>query len=345
MKIADPEKLEKFVEKILIKIGVNEEDSKLVANHLIFANLYGVDSHGVVRLPYYVRAIRDGFLNPAPKPKVVGESRNMLLLDGDRGLGQPIAMKITQEVIKKANDDFIGFGGAINLGHVGMLTYYIHKVVENKMVGLAITNAPSVMAPLGAKESFLGTNPVAIGLPYKEGKHIIFDTAMSVASRGKILVAMKKGTEIPPNWALDVDGKPTTDPRKAIEGTLLPDGVKGYAIALLIDLFCGAVLGGRFGYELPANFSSQGGFAILAISPEFFRDYDHYLRDLEDYIKKLKNLPTAEGFKEITIPGEPEQRRLKERKRGVPIDSQTLQNLIELSGSLGVGLDFIIAQK
>ncbi len=337
---ASPGKVATFAKSVLLKLGVREDDSEMVANHLVLANLFGVDSHGIVRLPYYVQGIRSGTLNPSPNRRVVKETENVIVLDGDSGLGQPAAMKVTEKVIEKAERNGVGLGGAVNLGHVGMLTHYVLEVVNSKMIGVAIANAPSVMAPLGAKKAFLGTNPIAIGLPYKKDCHLIFDSAMSVTSRGKILIASKKGEQIPTNWALDEEGNPTTDPGKAIRGALLPDGVKGYALALIIDLFCGAVLGGKFGFELPSNFSSQGGFSILVVNVEIFRGYEEYVKDLETYVSKLKSLPTAEGFGEIRIPGESKFRIIEERRaKGIPLDEETVTNLLELSKNLDVEFD------
>jgi len=339
MIVVNAERIRLFVQSILQKLGVEERDSRIVADHLVLANLFGVDSHGIVRLPYYVKAIRSGKLNPSPDYKTIKESDAIVFIDGDSGLGQGVAMEVTERAIEKAESNGIGFGCAVNLGHVGMLTHYTLRVVDNRMIGIAVANAPAVMAPLGGRRAFLGTNPVAMGFPFKENRHILFDSAMSISSRGKILLAWKKGEKIPSNWAVDEDGEPTTDPEKAIRGALLPDGVKGYALALMIDLLCGAVLGGKFGFDLPSDFSSQGGFSILAISVESFRDYEDYLRDIETYIERLKSLPKMKNFDEIRVPGELKFRILEERrKKGIPLDDETLASLIDLSEELGVEL-------
>jgi L-2-hydroxycarboxylate dehydrogenase (NAD+) len=189
------------------------------------------------------------------------------------------------------------------------------------------------MAPLGGKKAFLGTNPVSIGMPYRKGS-VLFDSAMSVSSRGKILLARERGEKIPKGWAIDEEGNPTTDPEKAIKGALLPDGVKGYAIALLIDLFCGALLGGKFGHELPANFSSQGGFAILVLNPKFFRSYDEYAESFEEYVAKLREVPSEV---EIRLPGESKFKAF-ERSKYVELGEGLLTKLKELAKQ--VGLDF-----
>jgi L-2-hydroxycarboxylate dehydrogenase (NAD+) len=209
-----------------------------------------------------------------------------------------------------------------------MLSYYILRVIEKEMIGIAVTNAPAVMAPLGGRKPFLGTNPISVGIPFKEP--ILFDGAMSVTSRGKIMIAMQKGEKIPENWALDEEGKPTTDPSRAIKGALLPDGVKGYAFALFIDLICGALIGGKYGHELPPNFASQGGFSILVINPRFFRNYSDYLSSVEDYITKLKS-----GETNVKLPGEIEFSRLKKASKVVHIDPKIASQLNDLAKELG----------
>ncbi len=329
-----PGSIREFTVEILLKHGVSKQDSEYVADHLVLAELFGVNSHGIVRLPYYVDSIVKGDLNPKPEMRVIAENSTMVHIDGDNGLGQAIAAKVTEIAIKKAEKNNIGFGSAKNLGHVGMLSYYTFKAVKNDLFGVSIANAPSVMAPLGGKKAFLGTNPVSIGMPYRNGKHIIFDSAMSISSRGKILVAMEKGEKIPEGWAIDEEGNPTTDPEKAIKGALLPDGVKGYAISLIIDLFCGAMLGGKFGYELLANFSSQGGFAILVLNPKFFRDHDEYIESLEEYITKLKGVPTVDHA-EIRLPGE-SKLGLYRRAEHIELNESVFLKLKELAKQVGV---------
>lgn len=338
MPAVDPEELKEFIEEALTKLEVKKEDAKDVADHLVLANLFGVHTHGIVRLSYYVRAMQNGSLNPASQTKIVKENDTMLFLDGDSGLGQPAAMEVTRRAIEKAHDNYIGIGSAVNLGHVGMLAHYSYEVVKEGMIGLSVANTPSVLAPMGAKEPFLGTNPIAIGLPYKEQEHILFDSAMSVTSRGKILVAREKGEQIPDNWALDEEGKPTTDPDRAAKGAMLPDGVKGYALSLIIDLFCGAVMGGKFGHEIPANFASQGAFTILVINPEFFRDKESYMEDLQDYLQKLKSLPTSEDCEEIRVPGESKFKKLEEGKKGIQLDESTVSTLNQLAESIEMQL-------
>jgi LDH2 family malate/lactate/ureidoglycolate dehydrogenase len=323
---------EKFIVEILLKCGVDYRDAQYVADHLILAELFEVKSHGIVRLPYYVDSIKKGYLNSRPEIRIIAENSVMIHVDGDSGLGQAIAARVTEIAMEKARKSAIGFGSARNLGHVGMLSYYTFKAVKENFISLSVAGSPSVMAPLGGKKPFLGTNPISIGIPYKGGRHILFDSAMSVSSRGKIILAYEKGEKIPIGWALDREGHPTTDPRKAIEGALLPDGVKGYAISLLIDVFCGAVLGGKYGYELPANFSSQGGFAILVLDPEFFRNREEYLVSLEEYIEKLKSIPSDE---EIRLPG---QSKLKayERSDHILLDEKLASRLRDLARNFDV---------
>lgn len=328
----DIENLERFCNEILYKIGLDREDREIVTDYLITVERLGISSHGVIRLVYYYRALKDGYLNPKPRIRILNEDSATVLIDGDHGLGQVIAAKATRMAIEKAKRGSIGFGNAINLGHVGALSYYTLMAVREGFVSVAITNAPAVMAPLGGKRAFLGTNPVSLGIPFKDGEHFLFDGSMSAASRGKIMLAMQRGEKIPENWALNERGEPTTDPAEAIKGALLPDGVRGYAIALFIDLFCGSVLGGKFGYELPSNFASQGGFSILVINPRFFRPYEEHLRSFEKYVERLRSHENAK------LPGEIEFSKFKESIRSVEIDEAIISKLNELARELGCDL-------
>ncbi|MEM4540577.1 MAG: Ldh family oxidoreductase [Archaeoglobaceae archaeon] len=321
------EVLRNFCKEILVKIGVPEDHAQIVADHLITAEVLGQGSHGVIRLIYYQKALEEGFLNPKPRIKIIKENGGTFLVDGDNGLGQVVANATTELSIAKAAKNGICLGSAINLGHVGILSYYVLKVLKNRMIAISTTNAPAVMAAWGGKRKILGTNPIAIGMPFKNERYILFDSAMSITSRGKIMLAMQRGERIPENWALDADGKPTSDPIKALQGVLLPDGIKGYVFALFSDMLCGSLLGGKFGYQLPANFASQGGFIILVINPEFLRPYSEYIKSLEEYLKTLKNIE-----REIKIPGE---RLVKLKESEVEIEDKIIEKLKKLAHELG----------
>ncbi len=327
-----------FAREVLMKVCVPQTHADMIVDHLVLANLRGVDSHGIMRLPYYVKGIEDGLINPNPNVKVVVDGDAYALLDGDNGLGQVAATKATDTAIVKASENGIGLVGVRNLRHAGMLAYYVLRILESKMVGVAIANASPNMAPLGCKKPVVGTNPLAVGFPVEGGPPVLLDMATSFAAKGKILLAAKKGEKIPEGWAADKHGRVTTDPRKAMEGTLLPIGShKGFGLAIVIDAVCGVVFGGEYGLKIKrGRWFSQGGFLVLALKIDAFRPYNDYLKEMREYVSAIKSAPTTEGT-EILLPGEPEARVFQERSRkGIPLDEDVFRGLSELSKKFGV---------
>ncbi|MDT7890242.1 MAG: Ldh family oxidoreductase [Desulfurococcales archaeon] len=332
----DHVELEKFTRAIFMKLGFSEEHANIVAGNLVLANLRGVDSHGVVRIPYYAEGVESGKIIPRPVVKILREGSFYALVDGDKALGHIPAKMATDIAISKARKEGIGFVGAINIWHVGMLASYVLSIVRERMIGVAMANvSPNIGLP-GFKKPVVGTNPIAIGFP-TDSAPILLDMALSVVARGKILVAAEKGEKIPKGWALSKDGEETTDPVAAIEGMLLPiGGYKGFGLAMAVDILCGIVLGGVYGLKMQRSWFSQGGFLVMAIRADLMRSYDEYLRDLKEYIENIKATPTAEGIR-VLIPNEIEEENMRKRLvEGIPIDDRTLKELNKLASKYGI---------
>ena len=261
-----------FCAECFEKLGVPKENAENIADNLVLANLRGVDSHGIMRIPYYAEGIRKGFVQPRSDIRVVEESSSITLLDGGNGLGIPVATKATDLAIDKAKSTGVGVVGVRNLGHVGMLAYYMKKVIGHGFIGFACVNAPAVMIPWGGMEKMFGTNPMCVGFPMDEESSIILDMATSGIAAFKIRVAALKGKEIPEGVALDKQGKPTTDPKEALEGFLLPfGGYKGYGLVLAIEVLSSALLGALQSKYIEVHPSTQGGFFITVIDISRFR--------------------------------------------------------------------------
>jgi LDH2 family malate/lactate/ureidoglycolate dehydrogenase len=238
-----------FCVNVFSKIGVPKNDAEIVSEHLVTANLRGVDSHGAfVRIPHYVSALQQGIINPKPVIKFDKDTPDVTLIDGDKGFGPVIAMKATELTIKKAKKTGISFVGTKNMSHVGMLARYSLKIVEGMMIGMAATSSPPTVVPWGGTKPIFGTNPFTIGFPIDKESSIIVDMATSTVAAGKIAVLASKGEKIPEGWALDKDGKPTTDPRVFLnKGMLLPfGGYKGYGLSLSVEIFAGLLTGSPF---------------------------------------------------------------------------------------------------
>jgi LDH2 family malate/lactate/ureidoglycolate dehydrogenase len=320
------------------KFGVPKVDAENIADSLVLANLRGVDSHGIIRIPYYIEGIRKDFVRPRSDIRMVEESSSITLLDGGNGLGIPVAMKATDLAINKAKATGVGVVGAKNLGHVGMLAYYIKKVAGHGFIGFACVNAPAVMIPWGGRENLFGTNPMCVGFPMDEGSSIVLDMATSGIARFKIMVAALRGKEIPEGVALDKQGKPTTDAKEALEGFLLPfGGYKGYGLVLAIEVLSSALLGALQSKNIEKHPSTQGGLFIAVIDISRFREYEEYKKDVLHIIGNVKSSPPMDGFTEILIPGEIEEREAEKRMRdGIPIEDATWKELVKLAKELNI---------
>jgi len=332
------EQAQDFCVACFLKFGVPKEDAENIADNLVMANLRGVDSHGIIRIPYYTEGINKGFVHARSDINVIEESASIALLDGGNGLGIPVATKATELAIDKARSTGVGVVGVRNLGHVGMLAYYMKRVIGHGFVGFACVNAPAVMIPWGGRENMFGTNPMCVGFPMDEGRSMILDMATSGIARFKITVAARRGKEIPAGVALDKQGKPTTDAREALEGFLLPfGGYKGYGLVLAIEVLTSALLGALQSKYIEVHPSTQGGFFITVIDIGKFRDYQEYKKDILHLINNVKSCPPMDGFTEVLIPGEIEEREAEKRmKEGIPIEDATWQELIKLAKELNI---------
>lgn len=341
-KFVKAEDLFDFCFKILKCVGVKEDYAKIVADNLILANLRGVDSHGVARLPTYVERVVRGYINPQAPIKIVREHGATALIDARNNFGQVAAMRATNLVAEKVGKFGVSCVGVKNANHFGMAAHYALKLTERKLIGIVLANSPPAIAPWGGKKPMLGTNPVCIGFPVGKGDSIILDMAISTVARGKIRLAALKGEKLPEGWAFDENGKPTTDPVAALRGTLTPiGGPKGYGLALSLDVLCGLVTGSSYLQNVKAldDFSgySGTGFFIEAIDIESFITYEEYEEKILEYINEVKNCPKREGVNEIFLPGEIEKREMKCRlKNGIPLDQEVLTALKKLGEKFGV---------
>lgn len=346
-KFIKAEDLFNFCINILKSVGVSEEDAKIVADSLVMANLRGVDSHGVARLPAYVERVLRGLINPQGPIEIVKEHGATALIDAHNNFGPVAAMHAVNLAAEKAKRFGVSCVGVRNANHFGMAAYYALQLTKQKLIGIVLSNGPPAIAPWGGKKPMLGTNPICIGFPMSEGEDaIILDMATSTVARGKIRLAALKGEKIPEGWAFDENGNPTTDPVAALRGTLAPiGGPKGYGLALALDVLCGLVTGSSYLQNVKAldDFSgpSGTGFFIEAIDIEAFIPYQEYEGKIAEYVKIVKSCPRREGVNEIFLPGEIEKREMERRiKSGVPLDEEVIENLRKLAERFNVKTPF-----
>lgn len=323
--------------------GTSRDDAALIAGDLVKANLRGVDSHGVSRVPMYLDRMRRGLVNPRPEVRVTRVAGAVAHVDGDNGMGfipSHIAMNTACDI---AGEMGIGLVGVHRSTHFGMGACYALRAIERGFISLIFTNSSPAIAMWGGRTSFLGASPIAAGIP--GGKHppYVMDMAMTVIARGKIRLAAMKGDPIPEGLALDVDGNPTTDAAKAFEGVCLPfGGVKGSVLATLMDLLSGVLTGANFGGDVKSLYFDHSepqnvGHLFFAIRPDLFMSLTAFGARMDEFYTRIKALPRAAGVDEIMLPGEPEQRREDQRRReGIPVTANVIADLTAEGEAAGV---------
>ena len=296
----------------LQKAGAHSKMAEAAARHLVRAEEQGLPTHGMSRVPFYCSMLRNGRADGAAHPVMATERAGVCLIDNADGLPYVSAEWAVAEVIQRARRNGIGFAGIRNSAHVGVMGIHLQPVAEAGLVGLAFTNSPAAIPAWGGKKALFGTNPVAAVFPRKAADPIVIDLALTTVVRGRIMMAMRKGERIPEGWALDRHGKPTTDPKEAIEhGSLFPiGGAKGAMLALMFELLCAALTGAAIGPEADSFFSEQGnrpriGQAFIAIDPSALAGAEKFSERVETVVAAMHADP------EVRLPG---ARRFASRK-------------------------------
>lgn len=336
------EPLKQFSRDVFVRVGFSPEDAEVQADVLVWANLRGVDSHGVLRIPWYVELVDKGHMHPRPQIQVERETPATVLFDADYAPGPVVTVQAMNRVMKKARDVGIGWGLIRNTMHQGAIGYYSLMAAREEMAGIALVCNPPNMAPHGARAAGLHNSPIAIAVPASRHRPLLLDMATSVAAGGKLTLAMDKGVPIPEGWGLDKDGNPTTDPKLA--AILMPfGGYKGSGLALMFECLSSLMVGNPL---LEPVFQGQEGAMIhrqnsvvAAVNIGTFTDVERYKAHVDAVIEGLKALPKSKGVDEILVPGEPEDKVYDDRLRnGIPLPPGTIQKLRDMSERFGLPL-------
>jgi ureidoglycolate dehydrogenase (NAD+) len=330
--LVPPETLVRFTSACLEKLGLGATDARFVAETLVAANLRGVDSHGVVRLPHYSMRLRNGTVKARPNITVRRTAPSAAIVEGDAGMGQLVAARAMNEAIQLAKETGVGAAVARNSSHCGACAWFVEMAVKQGMIGIALTHTDSIMVPPGMKRIFLGSNPIAFGAP-GEREPVIIDMSTTHAAWGKILVARQEGKPIPPDWGVDADGKPTTDAQRVVG--LQPTGShKGYALAAMIEILCAPLAGVPFGRRVTKMYGELDkprnlGHFMLALDVSRFAEKNAFAQQVASFVKEIHD----EG---ALAPGDPERTTAEQRRRaGIPLGS-TVNELNALAEELGV---------
>lgn len=336
------EDLHKFCCAVLQKLNVPYEDAREAGDCLVLADLRGVDSHGVIRLPVYAGRIRKNIVNARAVPRIIRTHAAAALMDGDNGLGSVVGSRAMEKAIALASTAGIGFVGVRRTNHFGIASFYVQKALQQGFIGCAASNAPPHMAPFGGRARFLGTNPFSIGIPANQEAPLLFDASTSVVARGKIIVAAQEDKLIPSGWAIDQQGNPTTDAKVALSGSVLPfGGPKGSAISFIIDILCGVLTGSAFALHLNTleNLEAEQnlGHIFMAMRTDLFMTPDEFAVRMDEIVRMLKSSPPAPDVERVLTPGEIErQNEAKNRVLGVPLVPSVIDQLAALGDELNV---------
>ena len=337
------EELTAYGKAMFRSAGMSDADAALIAGDLVKANLRGVDSHGVSRIPMYLERLRHGLVNPRPQVKVTKVAGAVAHVDGDNGMGFVASDVAMTTACDLASEMGIGMAGVHRSTHFGMGACYALRAIERGFISMIFTNSSPAIPMWGGRTTFLGASPIAAGIPGGEHPPFVMDMAMTVIARGKIRLAAMKGDPIPEGLALDVDGNPTTDAAKAFEGVCLPfGGVKGSVLATLMDLMSGVFTGANFGGDVKSLYFDHSepqnvGHVFFAIRPDLFMSLTDFGARMDEFYSRIKTLPRAAGVDEIMLPGEPEQRREDQRRRdGIPVTANVVADLVAEGKAVGV---------
>jgi LDH2 family malate/lactate/ureidoglycolate dehydrogenase len=328
------DELRSRVARVFNRLGLSQDDAAVVADHLVEADLRGVHSHGVIRVPAYVQQLRDGKLNPRPNVRIVVDNGAQVTVDGDDAMGQLAAFRANEIAIERGRQHGMAGVALRRSGHAGAMAYYPLRAIEHGLIGFATTNAGINMPPTGGTKKLVGNNPFAMAVPTGRDWPMVLDMATSVVAGGKLDVARSKGESIPLGWARDADGNPTTDPVAARAGSLEPlGGPKGYGMALMLDVLTGVLSGGRFGAGLGAPGSAQ---FFMTIDVERYLPLAEFQERMGQLIDQLHDCPRLPGVDKIYVAGEIEwslqSRRLRE---GVPLEESVLRDIERVEGEVG----------
>ena len=335
--------LRSYCRDVLTASGVDAECAFAVADMLVDADLTGISTHGVSRMAIYMERMEKGVMSRANNIKITKESPSAVVIDGGNTIGAATAKFAMDTCIRKARETGCCFAAVHGSNHFGATGYYTRMAAAQDMIGFACTNLTGKIAPFGSAEPFMGTNPISMTAP-SHGRPFLLDMSPSVVALGKLILAQKLGREIPLGWALDADGRPTTDPAAGRKGSLIPiGGPKGSGIAMAVDILSGVLTGAGYGphlHDLYEFDAPQGiGHFMGALDIAHFIDVESFKSMMDTLTSEIKGLRKADGFSEILMPGEIELRKAEENAvSGIDLPDPVFDELTALGKPYGLSL-------
>jgi LDH2 family malate/lactate/ureidoglycolate dehydrogenase len=325
--------------RALIAGGMRDGEAALAARVLVLADLFGLSTHGISRVPQYLGRVKVGGIDAAAEVQVERVMPALAMVDGRNGIGPLVGMKALEAALEGARTCGIGAAFARASNHFGPIAPYAMMAAEQGFATLIASNATTTIAPWGGKDTRLGNNPIGIGIPNPGGDPVLLDMALSVAARAKIRSLAASGQPMPEGWATDADGRPTTDPKAALAGFLLPvGGHKGYGLAVMVDLLAGLLSGASYltrvrAWDKTPEVAQDLGHVFIAIDATRLAPVEVLKARMADFIDIIHTTPPADAARPVLLPGEREMQSLhRSRAQGVRVASTDLVKLRELAG-------------
>jgi len=289
--------IERLVDAALRRAGAGPEMAAAAARALVLAEAQGIGSHGLARVAQYCTHLRNGRVDGSARPRVQQARGAAVLVDAGEGLAFAACELAVAEGVRRARAQGVAFAGVRRSHHAGVLVDHLRPAAADGLVALGFANSPAAMPAAEGRHAIFGTNPVAAVFPRRAAAPLLIDLSLSEVARGKVMLAAKEGRPIPPGWALDREGRPTTDARAALDGAMLPIGAatspKGAMLALVVELLVTALIGANFGFEASSFFVDEGnrpgiGQAFLFIDPDALAGRASYLERLEQLVQEMQ---------------------------------------------------------
>lgn len=332
MPVLSNAELNELATRALKRAGASKTMAEATAQALVAAEAEGLSGHGLSRVALYAQHLREGRADCKAKPKVIRKNGATCLIDAGGGLAFPAAALAVNEAIKRAKKYGVAFVGVTNSHHFGAAAYHLAAIAEAGMTGIALTNSPAAINAWGGSKAFFGTNPVAAIFPRRNAQPIVVDLSLTEVTRGKIMLYAKENKPIPLGWAVDRDGQPTTSAQAALTGSLTAiGGVKGTALALMVEALCVALTGAALSFENDSYFEPGNkpriGHALIVINPAALAGADMYYSRIEDMVGQM--LTDAA----VRLPGARRHQAVaKAQSEGISIADPLHQELLKLAG-------------
>jgi len=343
--------LKNFCCQAYMKTGVPTAEAEIIADLLVRSDLRGIETHGVTRLPIYIQRLQKGYVRKECKLTPIKDKGPTAFFEAHGSMGHIVAHRAMEKAIVKAEEYGIGWVSVKDSGHFGVAGLFPMMALQNDFIGYIVSNSAPMMFPWGGRERIIGNNPLAYAIPADQYPPVVLDFSLGVVSSGKLILARKKGEKIPLGWAVDKDGLPTDDPYEGYEGggSLMPvGGHKGYGMVLVHEMLTAVLTGGKWTRQIKSLYEEdksgiQGTcHSFMALDPDCFIGKENFKKEIDRYIKSIKESAKAKNAQEILLPGEPELRTERERlKEGIPLAPATMKELAVLGESLGISLPLV----